>query len=154
MADPQEGGLREMKVPHKELWKASGSGGEPGLAVDGLYATTWISEPSTHPWLEIDLGEAATLAGLEVYWGKHPPGAYAFESSLDDKSWSHLCGRITARADRTFLPFLRSRPASSAGLAIRSRSKARRSSNSTSTARPRRRRCWSATGLRRSATLP
>ena len=43
------------------------------------------------PWLEIDLGEPATLAGLEVYWGKHAPGAYAFKSSLDDKSWSHLC---------------------------------------------------------------
>jgi hypothetical protein len=81
-----------VKVPDKKLWKASGSGGDPSLAIDNLYATTWISEPSTQAWLTIDLGQPATLAGLEVYWDKRAPVIYSFESSLDGESWSQLCG--------------------------------------------------------------
>jgi F5/8 type C domain len=80
-----------VKVPDKKLWKVAGSSGEPSLAIDDLYATTWISEPSTPAWLRIDLGEPATLAGLEVYWGKRAPIVYSFESSLDNESWSRLC---------------------------------------------------------------
>ena len=59
-----------MDVPHKNRWKVTASSGDPRRAIDDNYATTWLSEPSKKTWLEIDLGEVATLGGLEVYWGK------------------------------------------------------------------------------------
>jgi hypothetical protein len=80
-----------MKAPRKEQWKASASGGDPRLAIDDRYATTWTAKPAKKPWLKIDLGKAATLAGLEVYWGKVAPVIYGFKSSLDGKRWTHLC---------------------------------------------------------------
>jgi F5/8 type C domain len=80
-----------MSVPHKDRWKVSASSGDPRLAIDDLYATSWISKPSQKSWLEIDLGGFATLGGLEVYWGKQAPVTYAFESSLDGKAWAQLC---------------------------------------------------------------
>ncbi len=43
-------------------------------------------------WLKIDLGVAATLGGLEIYWGKQAPVVHTLESSLDGKAWSSLCG--------------------------------------------------------------
>jgi hypothetical protein len=80
-----------VKVPDKKFWKATGSSGDASFAVDDLYATMWISEPSPQPWLEIDLGKSGMLAGLEVYWGKQAPETYSFESSIDCESWSPLC---------------------------------------------------------------
>ena len=82
---------RFMKVPHKDRWKATASSGDPRRAIDDRYATTWKSKPAKKPWLKIDLGKAATLAGLEVYWGQDAPVVYAFKSSLDGKRWTHLC---------------------------------------------------------------
>jgi F5/8 type C domain-containing protein len=80
-----------MKVPNKDRWKATASSGDPRLAVDDRYATTWKSKPAKKPWLRIDLGKAATVAGLEVYWGPDAPVTYRFKSSLDGKRWRHLC---------------------------------------------------------------
>jgi hypothetical protein len=80
-----------MNVPHKDRWKVTASSGDPDLAIDDLYSTSWISKPSQESWLEIDLGEVVTLGGLEVYWGKQAPVVYAFESSLDGNAWVHLC---------------------------------------------------------------
>ena len=79
------------KVPNKNRWRATASSGDPGRAIDDRYATTWKSKPAKKPWLKIDLGKAATLAGLEVYWGRDAPITYAFKSSLDGKRWTHLC---------------------------------------------------------------
>ena len=79
------------KVPNKNRWRATASSGDPGRAIDDRYATTWKSKPAKKPWLKIDLGKAATLAGLEVYWGQDAPVTYAFKSSLDGKRWTHLC---------------------------------------------------------------
>jgi len=80
-----------VDVPHKSQWKVTADSGDPGLAIDDHYATTWRSDPSTTPWLEIDLGVVATLGGLEIYWGKQTPINYGFESSRDRKTWAHLC---------------------------------------------------------------
>jgi hypothetical protein len=80
-----------MDIPPKNRWKVTASSGDPRLAIDENYATTWILEPSGQPWLEIDLGEVTTLGGLEIYWGKQAAERYAFESSLDGKTWMHLC---------------------------------------------------------------
>ena len=80
-----------MKVPPKKLWTATASSGDPRRAIDDRYTTAWVSEPSNKSWLEIDLGEAATLGGLEVYWGGRAADKYGFQSSLDGKSWSPLC---------------------------------------------------------------
>ena len=80
-----------MKAPRKDRWKATASSGDPRLAIDDRYATTWKSKPAKKPWLKIDMGKAATLAGLEVYWGPDAPVVYGFKSSLDGKRWTHLC---------------------------------------------------------------
>ncbi|MBV8106487.1 MAG: discoidin domain-containing protein [Hyphomicrobiales bacterium] len=80
-----------MRVPPKSRWKATASSGAPRFAVDDRYATTWTSKGAKNAWLKIDLGKAATLAGLEVYWGKQAPVAYGFEFSADGKTWAHLC---------------------------------------------------------------
>ncbi|HTR15221.1 MAG TPA: discoidin domain-containing protein [Roseiarcus sp.] len=80
-----------MSVPEKSRWKATGSGGDPNLAIDDVYATTWVSDASENAWLQIDLGENTTLGGLEVYWGERWPSVYEFEWSLDGKLWSRLC---------------------------------------------------------------
>src|SRR5215470_9048124 len=81
-----------MHIGPKNQWKVTASGGDPRIAIDDRYATAWISNPSAKPWLEIDLGEVATLGGLEVYWGKQAAVTYSFEVSLDGKAWVHLCG--------------------------------------------------------------
>jgi F5/8 type C domain len=82
---------RFVNVPHKSRWKVTASGVDPRFAIDDGYVTSWLSEPSKKPWLEIDLGDVPTLGGLEVYWGKQAAVIYQFESSLDGKAWAHLC---------------------------------------------------------------
>ncbi len=79
-------------IPPKSRWKATASSSDPRFAIDGHYASAWISKPSKKTWLKIDLGVAATLGGIEVYWGKQAPVVYALESSLDGKAWTRLCG--------------------------------------------------------------
>lgn len=80
-----------MNIPPKSQWSLTACSGDPRLAVDENYATQWICEPSPNPWLQIDLGEAVILGGLEVYWGLHAAWSYRFESSRDGVSWSDLC---------------------------------------------------------------
>ena len=81
-----------MTVPDKKLWKVRASSGDARLAVDGQYATTWAPGPSKTSWLEIDIGEIATLGGIEVYWGAKSAAVYGFESSLEGEVWTRLCG--------------------------------------------------------------
>ncbi len=81
-----------MPIPPKDLWKATASRGDAGRAIDDRYSTAWVLEPSKKAWLEIDLGEATTLGGLEVYWGNGAATRYRFQSSLDRKRWASLCG--------------------------------------------------------------
>ena len=81
-----------MTVPDKKLWKVRASSGDARLAVDGQYATTWAPGPSKTSWLEIDIGEIATLGGVEVYWGAKSAAIYGFESSLEGEVWTRLCG--------------------------------------------------------------
>src|SRR5271168_4657158 len=85
-------GEAKVSVPSKSCWKVSASSGDPRLAIDDFYATSWIAEPLARPWLEIDLGAAATLGGIEVYWGKEAAATFWFESSLAGASWARLCG--------------------------------------------------------------
>ena len=80
-----------MNVPQKKIWKTSASSGEARLAVDDSYATAWLCEPSCKAWLQIDLCQVATLAGVEVYWGNAAATSYRFESSLDGKAWTRFC---------------------------------------------------------------
>ena len=80
-----------MTIPAKNLWAVTAGSGDPTLAIDDLYATTWVLEPQTKPWFEIDLGEAVTLGGIELYWGRQAATAYNFVTSLDGMRWTHLC---------------------------------------------------------------
>ena len=80
-----------MPIPPKDLWKATASSGDARRAIDDRYSTAWVLEPSKKAWLEIDLGEAATFSGLEVYWGGGAATRYRFQSSLDGETWTRLC---------------------------------------------------------------
>lgn len=80
-----------MHIPPKHQWQITASSGEPRLAMDDFYATSWITEPSVASWLEIDLGATVTLGGIEVYWGTTFVDAYRFELSRDGQTWLPLC---------------------------------------------------------------
>jgi len=79
-------------LPPKRLWRATASSGDPRLAIDGAYGAAWAAEANEHAWLEIDLGETATLAGLEIYWGGHAMQSYRVAASSDAATWFPLCG--------------------------------------------------------------
>ena len=79
-----------MKVPPKRQWRVAASSGEPERAVDDSYATAWRAAAGG-AWFEIDLGQAATLGGLEVYWGESWLETYRVAASLDARTWSDLC---------------------------------------------------------------
>ncbi|MBU3890831.1 discoidin domain-containing protein [Methylosinus sp. KRF6] len=81
-----------MNVPPKALWKATASSGDPRHAIDDRYSTAWSAESAERSWLAIDLGEAALLGGLEIYWGRRASSAYCFEGSQDGLRWMRLCG--------------------------------------------------------------
>ena len=81
-----------MVVPDKKLWNVRASSGDARLAIDDRYASAWIPDPTKKPWLEIDLGEVATLGGIEVYWGALAAIVHGFESSLEAEVWTPLCG--------------------------------------------------------------
>ncbi len=78
-------------IPPKNRWKASASSGEARFAVDDLYATSWKSEPAKRQWLQIDLGDTANLAGVEIYWGGEFAEVYELARSEDGKAWQRLC---------------------------------------------------------------
>ena len=80
-----------MNVPPKRQWRATASGGQPERAVDDIYATAWTAGAGEKPWFEIDLGAAATLGGIEVYWGASALESYRFVSSLDRQTWVDVC---------------------------------------------------------------
>jgi hypothetical protein len=80
-----------MKVSPKRQWRVAASSGDPQRAVDDSYATAWTADATEKPWFEIDLGAAATLGGLEVYWGDVAPATYRFASSLDGEAWTDVC---------------------------------------------------------------
>jgi hypothetical protein len=80
-----------MRVPPKNRWIITASSGDPAAAIDGSYATHWECEATPSPWLQIDLGDVATLGGIEVYWGKSFVDVYSFESSPDGETWTFLC---------------------------------------------------------------
>ena len=80
-----------MKVPPKNQWQVTASSGKPQAAIDDTYSTQWQCEPQPDPWLHIDLGQVATLGGIEVYWGTLFADVYSIQSSLDGQTWTHLC---------------------------------------------------------------
>ena len=80
-----------MSLPSKSRWTIRASSGQPAAVIDDLYADSWVSEPATTSWLEIDLGEVVTLGGIEVYWGRRYAEVYGFEMSVDGRQWRRLC---------------------------------------------------------------
>lgn len=80
-----------MSLQAKSQWVVTASSGEPRRAVDDLYASSWVSSPSSASWLQIDLGEVSVLGGVEVYWGHVAAEVYGLESSCDGQVWAPLC---------------------------------------------------------------
>ena len=79
-----------MDVP-KNRWKATASSGDPRLAIDDNYATTWILKPSKKPWLEVDLGEVTTLGGLRSLLGQAGSGSVWVRVLAGRQTSAHLC---------------------------------------------------------------
>ena len=94
-----------MSVPRKHHWTVTASSGDPRGAVDDLYATAWIADAATSPWLTIDLGAVACLGGIEVYWGRHWATAYRLEQSSDGLTWAFLCRTRHGEGDQDVFAF-------------------------------------------------
>ena len=141
-----------MDVPPKSRWKVTASSGDPRLAIDDNYATTWILRPSKKPWLEIDLSEVTTLGGLEVYWGKQAARSYVLEFLWMAKLGPNFVALTMAKVGKTSLHSRRPRPDSCGGRAtIRNRSLDLRLSKLIFTVPPTPRRSGKMVVLRRSA---
>ncbi|MBB4200093.1 hypothetical protein CCR94_04625 [Rhodoblastus sphagnicola] len=78
-------------VPPKQQWRISASSGDPNRAADRSYSVAWKAEGGERAWLEIDLGEIAIIAGLEIYWGDQAMRTYRVVASNATK-WFALCG--------------------------------------------------------------
>ena len=98
-----------MSVPGKKRWGVTASSGDPRLAIDDRYATTWISEPSKKPWLEIDLGEISDArrtrgllgrAGVGKLWIRILAGRQGVDASLPHAPRRRRTGRLRLPARR------------------------------------------------------
>lgn len=94
-----------MNVPAKSQWTVSASSGDARAAIDDAYSTHWACAPGADSWLVIDLGQAATLGGIEIYWGRLFADVYAIDSSLDGQVWSPLCATAYGEGGQNVFAF-------------------------------------------------
>jgi hypothetical protein len=59
-------------------------------AADGLRSTRWSSEFSDPQWLALDLGEALTIARVELLWEAACAKAYKIQVSTDGQAWKDV----------------------------------------------------------------
>lgn len=60
------------------------------LAVDGRSDTRWSSEFADNQWLEVDLGEPRSVAGVTLAWERAHGQVYAIEVSTDGAQWNEV----------------------------------------------------------------
>ena len=84
-------GAKPMSPPDKSRWKADRQRRRSEARHRRALRDELDCAARQEILVEIDLGEVAVLAGLEVYWGAHFPKAYGFETSIDGETWLHCC---------------------------------------------------------------
>ncbi|MFJ7217444.1 discoidin domain-containing protein [Amycolatopsis sp. NPDC098790] len=65
-------------------------GNAPAAAFDGRATTRWSSQFSDPQWLQVDLGGAATITGVDLTWESAYATAYRLETSNDGTTWTQL----------------------------------------------------------------
>jgi hypothetical protein len=76
-------------------WKVTASAVQenifpPAFACDGKTDTRWSSPPSDPQWLQIDLGQPATLCGLNILWETAFAREYSILTSPDGITWNEV----------------------------------------------------------------
>ena len=98
-----------MNVPHKNRWKATASSGDPRLAIDDRYATTWISKPSKkavagdRPRQARDARRTRGLlgpAGAGQPMRSSPRSTASMDPSLPHSPWRGRTGRFRLPSGR------------------------------------------------------
>ena len=59
-------------------------------AVDGLAATSWVTNSNLTQWLQIDLGQHYTVTRVKLNWDAAYAARYQIQTSLDAKSWATI----------------------------------------------------------------
>jgi hypothetical protein len=82
----------DARLPPRAAWRASSSSSETpamtaAFAIDGDMHTLWGGAFSPGNWFQIDLGRAAHVGGVLIYWQYGAAKAYSIEDSLDGKQW-------------------------------------------------------------------
>ncbi len=110
------GPLSAMAVPPRVEWTASASDGQDGefpaaAAIDGRDDTRWSSPFEDGHHLAVDLGRAATVAGLRIAWEAAFASAYRVETSADGRAWQ-VARRVDpgdGHLDRIYFPTVTAR---------------------------------------------
>lgn len=84
--------METRPIPSKRQWRLSASSGDPSFVGDDAYGAAWAPDGRERAWLEIDLGDIATLGGLEIYWGDPAMQSYRISAWSDASGWVALCG--------------------------------------------------------------
>jgi hypothetical protein len=62
----------------------------PANAVDGNAATRWSSQFTDNQWIQVDLGQSATISQVVLQWESAYGKAYQIQTSADGTSWSPI----------------------------------------------------------------
>jgi beta-glucosidase len=71
-------------------------GNAPGAAVDGRTTTRWSSLIADPQWIEIDLGNTATISGVTLNWEAAYATAYRIEVSPNQSTWTSIYSTTTS----------------------------------------------------------
>ena len=79
----------------KAQWTVTASGVQEDIfpaafACDGMTDTRWSSPPADPQWLQIDLGQPATICGLGILWETAFASEYSILTSLDGAKWAEV----------------------------------------------------------------
>jgi len=96
--------------PPRSQWHASSSSVETpatasAFAIDGDMQTHWGGAFSPGNWFEVDLGRAAHVGGVLIYWQYGAARAYSIEDSLDGKQWHKAFATSDARPGTEYVFF-------------------------------------------------
>ena len=72
-----------------------GNAGPEGSAVPGpvhnaIDASRWSSPVSDNTWIQVDLGNTASITEIKTHWGNTYPNKYSLEGSADGTTWKPL----------------------------------------------------------------
>ena len=90
-----ESTLPVAEPPAKSQWKITASSCQEDifpaeLACDGKNDTRWSSSPTDPQWLQIDMGQPATICGLSILWEAAFASEYSILTSLNGTTWNEV----------------------------------------------------------------